>query len=113
MLSNNYMEMKDRIESERTGIEDPKNQSLLTLISMKNEVQRSPIEIEFMKECCKHNQFFQFIHSYAKKKSLLDTIYRKLQVRELNPGELLFKHGEPSNEFFVILHGSVLVMLPR
>jgi len=38
------------------------------LISIKKASQRSPIEVDFLKACLASNKFFNFVHSYVKKK---------------------------------------------
>lgn len=85
-------------------------QSLRPLL-LKSPHERSPSEIATLAKLSESFPFFTKISS--KSPALAHKLIRKLRFREVSKGKALFFAGDAPDNFYLILFGSVFVLLPK
>lgn len=95
-----------------SGLSDEEVQRMLISILKKDPTFRLPYEILFLKHSLQNLNFFKEVKMKISEENFSE-LFKELRVESHVRGSILFNYGDTGKKLYVILQGSVFVLVPR
>lgn len=95
-----------------SGLSDEEVQKTLISILKKDPSFRLPFEILFLKHSLQNLNFFKDVKLKISEENF-NELFKELRVESHSKGSILFNYGDTGKKLYVILQGTVFVLVPR